>query len=147
MEAITNYIPHRKEMVLIENITNFSEDAFEVSLEISKTSVLYKKDLGCPSYCSIEYMAQSIAAYNSIHFESRDKVNIGFLVAVRKFCADREFFKLGDKITIKVKPILYVENSGSFECEVLVNNEISCKSRLTAYVPSAQELKKLKGLE
>lgn len=143
VEEVTKFIPHRQRMVLIDEIENISKEEFIARVNITTDSLLYT-EAGVPSYCGIEYMAQAIAAYNTIYYTSNQKIKIGFIVSVRNFQTQTTHFKFGDQLEISVIPVLIVQNSGSFTCTITCNNEEVASARITAYVPTEEELELLK---
>ncbi len=143
-KEILNYIPHRNTMALLDRIVCKEIEGFNVEVKITKDSALFSDD-GVPSYCGVEYMAQSIAAYNTLFLEKINKLpRIGFMVSIRNFKTSVEKFKLGDCLNIMVDPVLIVATSGSFNCKILINNEEVSSSKITAYVPTDEELEVFK---
>lgn len=142
---ILKYIPHRNSMVLIDKIVDHSLETFCVEVKVTTKSLLYS-ERGVPSYTGIEYMAQSIAAFNTLHYskDGDERAKLGFIVSVRSFKSEIEFFKEGDVLNIFVEPILIVKNSGSFNAQIKINNNIVSTARVTAYVPTLEELEDLK---
>ena len=49
-------------------------------------------------------------------------------------------FKNQDLLTVGIVPVLQLGNSGSFDCYIKRNEEIICSGKITAYVPSKEEL-------
>lgn len=143
-KEIYNYIPHRKHMAIIDNILSLDKELFAVAVNINNESLLFQKE-GVPSYCAIEYMAQSVAAYNTIFLEENKKTKIGFLAAVRNFKTTVAYFKENSQLKITVEPSLIVANSGSFNCKVEVENQVVATGRITAYVPTEVELDHFKN--
>ena len=143
-KEILNYIPHRRTMVLVDQIVSKDKDNFAVQINIKESSLLYC-DKGVPSYCAIEYMAQSVAAYSSLFLEKNESASkVGFIVSIRAYKSSRDFFKKGEKLKVKVNPVMFVSNSGTFSCELFIGGKVISKARITAYVPSQSELEKMK---
>jgi len=143
-KEILNYIPHRRTMVLIDRIINKDKDRFAVEVKVDENSLLYSKK-GVPSYCAIEYMAQSVAAYSSLFLErNKNASKVGFIVSIRAYKCSRGFFQMNENLKVLVKPIMVVSNSGTFNCEIMIGDEQVSKARITAYVPSELELEKMK---
>lgn len=143
---ITSYIPHREKMVLLDSLVDESQENFTATLKTSDESLLVTNQ-GIPAFCGIEYMAQSIAAYNNIYAMSGVKSEtpkIGFIIAIRKFESTIDYFPLDRDLFIKIEPILVVANSGSFNCTISMDNETICSGKITAYEPSDEELEKFK---
>lgn len=143
---ITNYIPHRQKMVLIDNIIDESEDNFKVEVLSSKKSLLATAE-GIPAFCAIEYMAQSISAYNKIYAMSGVSSvvpRIGFIIAIRKFKCELDYLPLNERFIISIDPILVVNSSGSFNCSLAIGSKVIATSKITAYEPSDAELERFK---
>lgn len=139
-QEILKLIPHRHKLVLIDEVLDASKENFTVLVEVDDKSLLATKD-GVPGFCGIEYMAQSIAAYNNTHFNLEDKPKLGFVIAIRGFESELEFFPLGSSLEVFIEPNLIFQNSsGSFKGEIKIKNEIVAKASITAYVPTDEEL-------
>ena len=139
---ITRYIPHREHMVLIDQIDKNFEDDFTTIVNINSDSLLCTEK-GVPSYCGIEYMAQSIAAYSSIYLYSGQKARIGFIISLRNYQATKPFFDIGSKLIVKVTAVLVTHNSRLFDCFIYdANNEI-VSAKIMAFVPNESDLEKL----
>lgn len=139
---ITQHIPHRGQMILIDNIIDKSEDNFTVEV-LSSSSSLLSTSKGIPAYCCVEYMAQTISAYNNIYAMSgvpAKEPQIGFILAIRKFKCEIDYLPVDSRFIIKVTPILIVNNSGSFECSMELEGRVIATGKITAYEPSAEEL-------
>jgi predicted hotdog family 3-hydroxylacyl-ACP dehydratase len=137
-------IPHREKMVLIDKIINLTESDFQAQVTITSNSLLVTEK-GVPAYCAIEYMAQSIAAFNNLHFSTKEIPDLGFIIAIRSFKSSMKYFEIGSQLDIFVDPILIVKSSGSFKCIIKINNVEVTSARITAYVPSSEELAQLKS--
>lgn len=139
---ITKFIPHRNHMVLIDKIVHNFEDDFTVTVKIHKGSLL-ACDYGVPSYCGIEYMAQTIAAYSSIYLYKGLKARIGFIISLRNFESKVPYFKFGDTLKINITPVLVTNNSGLFDCTISENNKIVVSAKIMAFVPNESDMEKL----
>lgn len=143
---IHQYIPHREKMVLIDKIVDKSRESFTVEVNTSENSLLATFE-GIPAFCGIEYMAQSIAAFNKVYAmsgEQSEAPRIGFIIAIRKFESAMKLFPLDKKLLVKVEPILVVNNSGSFNASIEMDSHIIASAKITAYEPSDEELEKFK---
>ena len=130
-------------MLLIDEVINKSQKDFTVIVNLTK-DYSFMTDKGVPSYVSIEMMAQSISAYNTHYFSKGQGTEIGFMIAIRNFKANIEYFPLGAILKIKVNPILILDQTGSFTAEVLMEGLAIVSSRITAYVPTKEELEQLR---
>lgn len=144
---IEKLLPHRGKMLLIDEIISKERDNFVTTYKIKENSLLFS-DRGVPSYALIEYMAQSIAAYNSFFYsKGKDESKIGFIVRVRKFQCAVSYFSLGSCLKIKVSSKLVVDKMGSFVCTAFLGDEKIGSAKITAYVPTREELKQLREIK
>ncbi|MCE9687947.1 hotdog family protein [Shewanella sp. AS16] len=118
---ITELVPHRQPMVLIDALVSHSPDSLITETRISKDSAYFDDQLqGVPNYVGIEYMAQSIAALAGIEAKLRgDTVRVGFLLGSRKLSFATRTYRLGQSYNTRVTR-LYQEDSGLavFDCEI-----------------------------
>jgi predicted hotdog family 3-hydroxylacyl-ACP dehydratase len=145
-KEILNYIPHRNIMALVQSIVNREKENFTIGISINKDSIL-STEYGVPTYCGVEYMAQSIAVFDTMFYSEYNRVKIGFMVSIRNFKSSQEYFALGSQLLIKIEPILITENSGTFNCKIINDNQEISSAIITAYIPTKEELKKLKREE
>lgn len=141
---VINYIPHRGKMLLIDKVINREREQFAVEVNMTAKSS-FASHKGVPTYCVLEYMAQSIAAYNTLHFSEDKRSKIGFIISVRNLKNQLEFFPLNEKLIIKVRPVLIVSSSGTFNCMAYINEKKVSSARITAYVPTREELERFKS--
>jgi predicted hotdog family 3-hydroxylacyl-ACP dehydratase len=144
-QEILKLIPHRQKLVLIDEVIDASKVNFTVLVEVDDNSLLVT-DHGVPSFCGIEYMAQSIAAYNNTHFNQEALPKLGFVIAIRGFESNLDYFAKGSSLKVNIEPNLIFQNSsGSFKGEIKLNDKIIAKASITAYVPSDEELSGFKN--
>lgn len=142
-DVLKKLIPHRKHMALIDEIVSFDEENFTSIVKVTTNSLLYT-DLGVPSYTGFEYMAQTVAAYNTYTCTDENLSKIGFIIAIRNYKSTVSYFKNMDELIVSIKPILKLTNSGSFECSISLKDEVICTGKITAYVPTHKELEEFK---
>lgn len=136
------FIPHRRTMKLIDQLIDSDKDHFVCSVHINHQSVFLETD-GVPSFVGIEYMAQTVSAYNSQHFVQKQKNQIGFLVSIRNYNSSLTYFPIESTLHIHVNPVFIQEQSGSFNCEIYINQEKVSSGMITAYLPNEAELNKI----
>lgn len=141
--TVEYYIPHRRTMKLLNKIADFSKDHFTTEVLISNESLLVTNE-GVPTYAGLEYMAQSIAAFNSYHFKNDALSKLGFIVSIRNYQSTHDFYPLNSLLTVHINPTFVINNSGTFSCEIKLNDEVISIGAITAYVPTNEELEKLK---
>ena len=128
---ITNYIPHRGKMLLLDKIVsiNTEEKTLTSEVYIKPTCIFFDSDLnGIPSWVSFEYMAQSISAF-SFASDKRNDPKPGVILSVSNLISTIPFFPVDSKITITIKEEYKVAEVFTFNCKAYINeNEVvSCK--------------------
>jgi len=136
--TIEQVLPHEHPMILLDELTDFSDDKANCSHIITEQSLFFDPTLnGVPSYVGIEYMAQSIAAYANANELANDRsVEIGFLVSSRKYKCDYSVFKLNMALQIRVTQ-LYKDESGlsAFDCAIFSNEKEIASARINVFQP------------
>jgi len=135
MNSIEHYLPHAKPMILIDNIVSFGDDFIQTTVLINKNSVFFDEK-GVPSYIALEYMAQSIAAWNGLQArDMNEPPKIGFLLGSRKLILKVPFFKENDRLNVYGKLKYSDGEMASFECWVERNSEKCVHAILNVYQP------------
>jgi predicted hotdog family 3-hydroxylacyl-ACP dehydratase len=133
--AINDLLYHAAPMILIDRVDAFDSETVRSSVEITPNSPFLADDV-VPSYVSVEYMAQSVAAYSGIKAKiSGGIVKIGYLASARKVDLNVPFFSIGDKLEITVKMIWNEPPMAVFDCRIERQNTIVASSRLNVYQP------------
>lgn len=130
-------IRHRNEMQLIERLLEASDEDAVSELRIGADSSFYLPGLGVPAYVGVEYMAQTIAAYDgAMQLRLGSKPGLGFLLGTRRFKSDRDYYVAGDHITVRVTSVFNDGEMASFECSLSVNSAESATASLNVYRPN-----------
>ncbi|SUI85247.1 hotdog family protein [Shewanella morhuae] len=120
-QKVTDFIPHRAPMVLIDKIISYQHEALVTEVTITPQSPYFDANHhAVPNYVGIEYMAQSIAALAGVEAKLRnDKIRVGFLLGSRKLALHAKRYELGRTYRTHVKR-LYQEDSGLavFDCQI-----------------------------
>ena len=133
--SIEQVLPHAHPMILLDEILDRDGEDLTAAVTIRSDSHFLQSD-GVPSYIGIEYMAQAIAAYGGYEaLEANRPVRIGFLLGTRKFEAKVPFFRIGDRLVVKVSAI-YKEALSSFSCHISVDDTIVAEANLSVYQPT-----------
>lgn len=131
---IETLIPHEGKMVLIDEIVTWSEDEIHCRRTI-RSDAFFVEDDQMPATLSLEYMAQSIAAYAGYmgHLEG-DDVELAFLLSCRDLELFAPCFDVGDVIDVFASPTWIGETSlGSFRCSAMREGETVAKAQLNVY--------------
>ncbi|MGI2172941.1 thioester dehydrase [Shewanella ulleungensis] len=135
---ISEFVPHRAPMILIDNLLEHQPDNLLTATHISKASAYFDQAInGVPNYVGIEYMAQSIAALAGVEAKLiGEKVRVGFLLGSRKLQMHIDHFVLGQTYHTKVKR-LYQEPSGLavFDCQICHQDHVVASANVNVFQP------------
>lgn len=138
MYQLTQVLPHRAPMVLIDSLKCYSSEHAECEVTIAPSSMFFDCETdSVPAYVGIEYMAQSIAAFAGANdIDNGHEVGVGFLLGSRRYNAFTNGFRIGAKLTINVKR-LYQEDSGLsvFDCNIVEQEEILAEAKVNVFQP------------
>ena len=126
-------LPHASPMILLDAIDGYDDEEIRTHVRVSdETPFMHNGQV--PSYVGIEYMAQSIAAFQGlIALESRKPVKVGFLLGTRKLTLACTSFDVADLLNIEAK-LLYSDGQvGSFDCRIVRGDDVVSTARLTVY--------------
>lgn len=137
---IEKLVPHRGTMLLIDRLVEATDDRALGEVCITETSCFYRDGQGVPAYVGIEYMAQTVAAYDGAkRLRTGAAPEIGFLLGTRRYAADRDYFRAGDRLSIKAEMVFNDGGMASFDCTISVNGVPSVTATLNVFRPEAGE--------
>jgi len=135
---ISDFIPHRAPMILIDSITRHQPDSLITQTQISPQSAYFDEtQQGVPNYVGIEYMAQSIAALAGVEAILQGQpIKVGFLLGSRKLQMHQHLFALGHTYHTHVTR-LYQEESGLavFDCQIFHQNTLIAQANVNVFQP------------
>lgn len=113
--SVTELVPHRPPMVLIDEILDFDEESR------SLTAAIDVREEWKGNYVAIEYMAQTAAAvagyFDKLENSARP-ARPGFLLGTRRLTLDLPEFKVGARYLVKATNEFVDENSAAFSCSI-----------------------------
>lgn len=127
MREIDNFLPHSKDMILLDKFIKFSIDEIRVFCEIKQS--VFIRDGKFDSVNYIEIAAQSLGVYDYKFKELNGlKADFGFLLGCRKFSIFKPFLCVGDKILVVSSPVLQ-DNSGLgiYSSQLFIVNDVKYK--------------------
>lgn len=132
--SVEQVLPHAPPMVLLDELIDYGNEALTAAVTIRNDSLFLQSE-GVPSYVAIEYMAQAVAAYGGVEALNEHRpVRIGYLLGTRNFASKVPFFRVGDRLIVRVS-VIYVDALSSFACQILVDEEIVAEANLSVYQP------------
>ncbi len=116
---VEELLPHAEPMILIDEVTDWSQDGLTAAVRIGEDSLYYVAGQGVPSWVGIEYMAQSVAAFAGVHAkQAGEPVRIGFLLGTRRYVCQPSHFPLGERLVIEVRREFEEDKMGVFDCAI-----------------------------
>ena len=130
-ENVSRIVPHKDDMLLLDNIISFSAGSLTAEAVITSSSPFFSEGK-VPSYISFELIAQAISAYSYLKgLKNGDEPYIGFILRVSDFQFSSPYFVENDTVIIEVKEDCAVDESlYSFAGTVRKNGEIVASGRL-----------------
>lgn len=133
--ALTELLPHRPPMLLLDRVVAFDEESAACEVEIRESSTFFEPG-GVPAWVALEYCAQTIAAYAGLKTRaSGGEPKIGLLVAARELKLHTTLFAAGDTLLIRVRREFGEERIGRFACEVVRAGAVVASASLSVYLP------------
>lgn len=139
---LTKIIPQRFPMIFLSDIDSFDyENQVLISrVDIRDTDLLFDKNLGgVPSWASLEFMAQSIAACVGLN-DLREKTDaspaVGFILGSRKISVFVPVYLVNKSYFVHVKSMFCDNNIASFDCQIFdADNNVVAAGALNAFRP------------
>ena len=135
---ITELIPHRGQMVFIDELLHFEEPKACCTVTIREDLFFYDdQQAAIPSYIGIEYIAQSIAAYSGARSRHQQQsARIGYLLGSRRFEPTVEWFRLGQQLLIEVEEMVMDSSGlGVFDCCIRIEDKVVVRANVSVFQP------------
>lgn len=138
MLAVSDYIPHKPPMRLIETIESYADLRVASGASIQADNIFYDEKIqGVPAWVGIEYMAQTAAVWVGLDDERLGRpVEPAFLVSSRQYTAHTPVFAVGARLITRVKVELLDAEIVAFSGSI-VDGEgtLLAEALFTAYRP------------
>ncbi|MGI0117118.1 hypothetical protein [Zooshikella sp. RANM57] len=90
---ITQLIPHRQSMCLIDRVVAFADKTIVAAFTVDASNIFLVDEGYVPVWVGLEYMAQTIAAYTGLnHYLNHEPIKPGFLLGTRRLETQVEGF-------------------------------------------------------
>ncbi len=111
--------PHDPPMLLVEEIVMSNSEEITAKTKIAKDNLFFVAGRGVPSYVGFEIMAQTIAVQDGFNRNQKGLgTKIGFLLGCRKYTVTRDWFVVGEELTVRAKALLSEGEMQSFDCVI-----------------------------
>ncbi|HBN22588.1 MAG TPA: 3-hydroxydecanoyl-ACP dehydratase [Holosporales bacterium] len=135
MSTIGKFLPHDEPMVLLDDLLECLEESVHATVTPHKESPFCEQG-AIPSYVALEYMAQSVAAWNGYHAHQRqEQPKVGFLLGSRRLTLHVPSFLVGETLNVYGKCQYNDGEMASFECWIEKNKERLAEATLNVYQP------------
>ena len=139
---LTKIIPQRAPMIFLSDVEDFDYEnqTLVARVDVRDTDLLFDANIGgIPSWASLEFMAQSVAAYvglSDLHEDPNASPAVGFVLGSRKISVSAPVYLVGHSYFVHVKSMFCDENIASFDCQILdENNNVIAAGTLNAFRP------------
>lgn len=139
-------IPHKPPMRWLDRIISVDPQRAVCESDVTQEHIFYRPEIGgIDSWLGIEMMAQAAAVfvYGQKYNKKDTMPSIAFLLSVRQFEASISFFEIHSVLTVSVDCDLLDNNMGVFMGKIALNKQIIASAQLSAYKPTADELKQV----
>lgn len=136
LPSVEDLIRHRAPMLLIDRLVEASDVHAIGEVRIGEGSSFYRSGHGVPAYVGLEYMAQTVAAYDGAHRAATGaSPEIGFLLGTRRYAATRDYFLPGELLSIRADMVFSENGMASFECSISIDGATCVTAALNVYRP------------
>lgn len=134
-QSAADLVPHDPPMVLIDRVISHTEDFIHCQT-IIKADSPFLHDGAVPSYVAMEYMAQTIAAWNGLMAQQQgEDPKIGYLLGARRLDINIPSFKVGDVLDIYGKAQFIDNGMAAFDCWVDIHGQRAVQAGMNVYQP------------
>ena len=138
--SVSDLIPHRAGMQLIDALTFFSEDDGTATLEIRASNLFVKNDGELDTIVYIELLAQTAAAHSGYKARfGKGNPKFGFLVGAKDFKTMGRVVH-GQHLTLKIHRDFQMENVTFLDGQVVCGNEVLAQGVLKLWEMPAMEV-------
>ena len=116
--ALGTILPHRPPMILIDELVHFDEREVVCSVTV-RDGAPFVADGRVPALISLEYFAQTVAAYYGYLSRNTHQFTMGMLLGTRELELHTDFFRVGDALTVTGNELWNGGQLAQFRCELL----------------------------
>lgn len=131
-------VRHSGTMLLLTRLAEASENHAVSEIEITENSTFYREGRGVPAYVGLEYMAQTIAAYDGVERRRTGRPpEIGFLLGTRRYEASHPHFTAGELLRVRVDMTFNDNGMAVFDGVITVAEEERARASINVYRPES----------
>jgi predicted hotdog family 3-hydroxylacyl-ACP dehydratase len=135
---IERLVRHRASMLLIDKLVEASDVHALGEVRITEASSFYRRGRGVPAYVGLEYMAQTVAAFDGARrIATGEAPAVGFLLGTRRYKAEQGYFRAGEILSIRTQMVFSENGMAAFDCSISVEGEVRATAALNVYRPES----------
>ncbi len=135
--ALDTFLPHRPPMILIDELVDCGEHSVVCAVTI-RDGAPFVADGRVPALISIEYFAQTVAAFFGYHARnSPEKFAMGMLLGTRELDLAVDHFHVGETLTAAGTITWSSGEMAQFSCELRRGGELVARAAITVLQASA----------
>ncbi len=128
---------HADKMMLLDRVIDFDNESLVAETKVRDDGLFGDAQL-VPAWLGMEYMAQTIGAHAGAMSKLAGRpIVIGFLLGTRRYTSYVDHFKVGDKLTIKVKKIIQDQGLSVFE-SCIIGDTLLAEAKINVYQPGSE---------
>ncbi|ABS63119.1 Beta-hydroxyacyl-(acyl-carrier-protein) dehydratase FabA/FabZ [Parvibaculum lavamentivorans DS-1] len=133
---IGELVRHSGTMLLIDRLVEASQTHAVSEVTISEHATFFRPGAGVPAYVGLEYLAQTIAAYDGeLRRGSGEPPAIGFLLGTRRYKSTRHYFADGETLRVRVDLTFNENGMAAFDGVIRIGGEECVTATINVYRP------------
>lgn len=113
--ALRSILPHQPPMILIDELVHCSAHEVVCSLTV-RDGAPFVADGQVPALVSIEYFAQTVAAFYGYISRDSQQFTMGMLLGTRELELHTDYFQVGDSLTVTGQELWNGGQLAQFRC-------------------------------
>jgi predicted hotdog family 3-hydroxylacyl-ACP dehydratase len=134
VRPISELIPHRGPMLLLDAVTVAGEDSIACTARVREDNPFLRCGVMRSAVC-LEYMAQAAAAFAGFLAREPGPPRVGYLIGVNRLVLRAESVALGDELSVQAKRGWGDSSLGQFSCSVARHGAVIAYAKLSVYRP------------
>ncbi|MGV3622654.1 MAG: hypothetical protein ACO1OB_17680 [Archangium sp.] len=133
---VTDLVPHRASMLLIDHLLEDAPEYVRVGATVRREQIFCTDD-GLPGWVGVELMAQCVACWAGLRrLERKQQVQLGFLLGTRRYEIQAPFIRVGARLEIDAtQEIVSEQGLAVFVCRIFHDGAVIATGSLNVFSP------------
>lgn len=134
---IGELLRQRREMLLLEQVREFSATHVEVSATVPQNHPLVDQARGMPAWVGVELMAQAVSVFSALELRARGLApRVGLLLGARGFEARVPYFAIGASLNVRATlAVRAATGLAVFGCTVESQGALLARAQVKGFEP------------